>query len=482
MKHLSKQQGFALILLIAIITGATASFAVKIINGNNRIARDRITQTALAQAKDALIGYAITYADTHTDSVQVQGYLPCPDVDGRDIGNNPAEGIAELGCGNRDVSAIGRLPWRTLDLDPLHDGNGECLWYAVSGSYKNNPKTGLMNWDTNGQFQVYASDGTTLLTPADNQAVAVIFSPGSATTGQNRAGQAAPVCGGNYTAGNYLDASGAFNNAAPSATAGAPSQFRFGDPDLPSGDRMVFITRSDIWNALQRRSDFMNKLDALTQKSAECIAGFGARNRIDGTMSTANKSLPWPARTSLVDYSQNTGYNDHDNLFAGRVPYLVNTSRGQSGNAIPSPYYLLQADGANCPAGWAALYPWWDNWKDHLFYAIGQKFRPDNNATGACDNSHCLHANGSGNYAAIVIFANKGLSNQTRAGSVTDLQRGIAANYLEGNNALNVANQNASGREDYQVTAGANFNDIVYCITESLAVVKGNPAAASPCP
>lgn len=482
MKLLPAQRGFALLLLLAIITGASASLAVRIIENGNRLERDRLTAAALARAKDALIGYAITYADTHTDSMQVHGYLPCPDVNGRDLSGNPAEGIAELGCGSKDVSAIGRLPWRTLDLDPLQDGNGECLWYAVSGTYKNNPKTGLMNWDTNGQFQVYASDGTTLLTPADDQAVAVIISPGTALPGQSRSGLATPVCGGNYTARNYLDASGAIDNASPSTVAGAASRFMQGDSDSPGADRIVYISRSDIWNALQRRKNFLATLDEMTKRVAECIAGFGANNRIDGLMNTANKSLPWPAPLSLPDFAQNTGYNDRDELFAGRVPYVVNTARGQSGNAIASPYYLLQADGANCPAGWADFYPWWDNWKDHLFYAIGQKFRPDGSATGACDNSHCLHMNGSGNYAAIVIFANRGLPGQTRASGTTDPQRGIAANYLEGNNALAVANQNASGREDYQLASGANFNDIVYCVTENLTVVRGVPGAAAPCP
>ena len=34
---------------------------------------------------------------------------------------------------------MGRLPWKTLGLDALKAGPGECLWYAVSGTYKNSP-------------------------------------------------------------------------------------------------------------------------------------------------------------------------------------------------------------------------------------------------------------------------------------------------------------------------------------------------------
>jgi hypothetical protein len=32
---------------------------------------------------------------------------------------------------------MGRLPRKTPGLDALKDGSGECLWYAVSGTYKN---------------------------------------------------------------------------------------------------------------------------------------------------------------------------------------------------------------------------------------------------------------------------------------------------------------------------------------------------------
>lgn len=472
MKTTSKQRGIALLVFLTVLTTASVALAVKVIHNNNRIARDRITAAALAQAKDALIGYAIAYGNTHPG--QVHGYLPCPDTSGTDIGG---EGAAAGVCGSQNVSQIGRLPWKTLELGPLRAGDGECLWYAVSGTYKFNPQTNLMNWDTNGQLQVYASDGTTLLTPTDNQAVAVIFAPGAALPGQDRAGTTAPVCGGNYAASNYLDTAGTFNNASVSGTANANSQFRVGDTTLPTSDQMIFITRQDIWNAMQKRRDFLVTLDNLTQKTAECIAGFGFRNNI-----ASNKSLPWPAQLDLADYSANSNYSDHDGLSAGHIPYRVKNSREQTGNSIHSPYTLLQADGANCPAGWSTVYPWWANWKDHLFYAVSQRFQPDNDATAACDSDHCLHINGSGNYAAIVIFANQRLAGQTRASSVTDSQRGIAANYLEDRNAANIPDPDSSGHGNYQIAASSTFNDIVYCIRENLTVVKGDPSATPACP
>ncbi|MGC2165593.1 MAG: hypothetical protein WA632_06230, partial [Gallionella sp.] len=162
------------IMVVGIAAVLIASLSTSALNN----ARQERTAAALAQAKAALIGYAATYGDTHPG--EVHGYLPCPDF----AAGNP-EGSAEAVCGTQDVNQIGRLPWRTLDLSLFRDGYGECLWYAVPGNYKNNPKTGLMNWDTNGRLQVFASDGTTRLDSDADQVVAVIFAPNATLPGQD---------------------------------------------------------------------------------------------------------------------------------------------------------------------------------------------------------------------------------------------------------------------------------------------------------
>lgn len=463
-----RQRGYALIVLVALLATATLTLTARMLGNDvgQQNARDRITADALAQAKDTLIGYAITYAETHPSSPQVLGYLPCPDTAGTaDIGG---EGAATGNCGTLDVSVIGRLPWKTLNIPPLRGGDGECLWYAVSGSYKNNPKTGLMNWDTAGQLQVYAANGATPLTAADNQAVAVIFAPGPTLPGQSRTGTAAPLCGGNYTVGNYLDRA---NTTATGPYYTGPMQDGIGNPVL--NDRVAFITQQDVWNAIKRRRDFLDTLDAMTRRTAECIAKYGTTNN-----AAANRSLPWPAPLALSDYTDNTRYNDADGLLVGRVPYKVNTSRGDTGNTIPSPYYLLKDDSppgaAYCASGWASYYPWWNNWKDHLFYAVSERYQPASSATTACTGGRCVNMNGAGNYAAVVIFAGERLTGQIRTNKAT-----VSA-YLEGRNAANIGSAHATGHENYQAeTAGSTFNDIVYCIREDLTVVKGT---ATGCP
>jgi hypothetical protein len=312
-----------------------------------------------------------------------------------------------------------------------------------------------MNWDTSSLLNVVDASGTIIA----SNVVAVVFAPGPVIGSQNRTPNgAAPLCGGNYTAADYLDSDGTVNNAAVSGTASAISTIRAAST-VQYNDQLIFITRDDIFNA----RNFAAKLDTLTREVAKCIAYFGTKNTSPGP---SNKSLPWPGKITLfaADYFINDQYNDDDNTYAGRVPYKVNTSRDDSGGNSITSDYLLQSNGANCPSGWAATYPWWDNWKDHLFYGIGEKFEPNSGATGSCSSSTCLKINGAGSYAAVIMFAGRKLSGQTRD------DRSIVAKYLEGNNATNLSGS-ASGSENYQTaTPSPTFNDILYCIDQNLNV------------
>jgi hypothetical protein len=119
--------GLVLLLAIGALFAAAATFELG-------AARSRVTERALAQAREALVAYA---ADRPVNSTVGPGYLPCPDLDN--------DGWAESTCGSQDGSSgqaerLGRLPWKTLGLPDLRDGDGERLWYAVSSKYK-----GLLN-------------------------------------------------------------------------------------------------------------------------------------------------------------------------------------------------------------------------------------------------------------------------------------------------------------------------------------------------
>ena len=449
----ARQHGAALIVMLVImVMGAAATLVGSLSTTAVKNARQETTAAALAQAKEALIAYAVTYGDTHAG--QVHGYLPCPDIDASN-----GEGSSKPSCGSKDVSSIGRLPWKTLGLSTLRDSDGECLWYAASGTYKNNPKTDLMNWDASGLFELLDANGTAVA----RDVVAVVFAPGPVLGGQNRAsGGTAPICGGNYTATNYLDSDGTLNNGAVSASANATTQFRLA-ASAQINDRLIYITRQDLWNAMLRRNDFMTTLSIMTRKAAECIADYGRRN----SGGAGDKRLPWSGRfwPSATDYLTDSSYDDGSGLLAGRLPYRVNTSDNNTSNQIGSPYYQLTSNGSNCPsvADWPSHYPWWTNWKDHLFYALADSFKPSSGST-SCGT--CLRVNSSGNYAAIVMFAGKPLADQTRTTVSDHLD---FSNYLEGRNYSN--GSNSSGNSDYQSGAETgSFNDVLYCINPDLSV------------
>src|SRR6478609_4375024 len=114
--------------------GLAAAFATGLTSQAARLARDRVSDRALAEAREALIAYATSRP---IDAQVGPGYLPCPDTDD--------DGWAETTCGSLSghlgqADRLGRLPWKTLGLPDLRDGSGERLWYAVSTRHK-----GLLN-------------------------------------------------------------------------------------------------------------------------------------------------------------------------------------------------------------------------------------------------------------------------------------------------------------------------------------------------
>ena len=225
---------------------------------------------ALATARAALIGYAISYAETHPG--EGYGFLPCPDA--ANTGSTPIGA-----CGARGTAAVGRLPWRTLGLPELRDGWGECLWYAVAGSVKHNPKPQALNWDSPGQFRLLDPAGRALpVAAADGMAVAVVFSPGPPRSGQIRPGTRGTSCaGGASTAdlAHYLDpghpraGSGEIDIALHPATL---------DEEAPN-DLAAWIGLDDLFDALRRRRDHAGHVDAILARSANALAARLAADR-----------------------------------------------------------------------------------------------------------------------------------------------------------------------------------------------------------
>lgn len=246
------QRGIMLILLVFIIGIVATTYLLHALNAESiRTDRDLRTSKALAEARTALLGYAATYDDLH--SGEVFGYLPCPDLSATD----PNGEGSQSPCESKNVSVLGKLPWKTLDISPIRDGDGECLWFAVSGNYKSNPKTDDFSPNTTGLINVLAADGTSYLADSTNPAVAVIFAPGPVLNGQSRSiDDTATKCGGNYVASNYLDSdtTSNTNNAVVSSVANTVSTFIAAtNSQLTANqadqfnDRLLIIRKSDVF-------------------------------------------------------------------------------------------------------------------------------------------------------------------------------------------------------------------------------------------
>ena len=224
---------------------------------SRQLRQDMQTAHALAVAREALIGFAATYRNKEHPDADF-GYLPCPDLDG--------DGSSET-CGTKDQTSVGRLPYLTLNLPDLRDGAGECLWYAVAGSVKNNPKPDVLNWDSTGRFRLHDASGSVIALPGDQAglAAALVIAAGPPRDGQHRS--AGPArCGGDPEARNilhYVEALG--------ATGG--SDIIDVRPDAPgSNDRIAPITTGDIHRQLKRRSSYGPYLQSLLQATATCLA------------------------------------------------------------------------------------------------------------------------------------------------------------------------------------------------------------------
>ena len=525
-----KQSGVTLLIIMLLLVVASSYALLRGLSAAARRAGDyQATMQSLNQAKQALISYAVAYYDLY--SAGDFGILPCPDTS-----SSGQEGNQDATCGSRNVNSLGMLPWQTLGLSPLKDAAGQCLWYAVSGPFKGGgTKAYMVNEDSRGTFQIYASDGSSIVagSTATSRPVAVIFAPGSALSYQNRTPTTGTICGNDYTASHFLDAqvpsnpSSGITNYSLSATADAIDRFiQTSNPTIDTvNDLMVYITADEIFNAIKKRGDYDDKLynsataSNLTRSVALCIANYG-KNHNNG----ANYSLPYPAPLALSDYRVDSNYDDmssSSNLLSGRVPNTVDSSNSIIGDSSPQSSLIT---GCSTFTSSSELMELWKNWKDHLFYAVGDAYKPQanyywngfawvGNNTALCGNgvrcitiSRTYGSNNTRDYAAIVTFSNSVIGSQSRNAPPIDTgtdEKAVRTNYRENlvgsNNTTDYANTagDDTKRYDYYTASATTFNDISYCINDDdsndatyepsrLAVVECpkdcNPSQGTTCP
>ncbi len=445
---LRRAQGAALLIfLILLVVGGFAYLFSGIPADGAEKRRVQQSQEALERAREALIGYALQYREQQiatgtTDAMY--GYLPMPDVGTSRFHASQTPACNTEGCAMSFVNGafpaetdtvIGRFPWRTLGLEPLRDGYGECLWYIVSANHKNLgiSTTVRMNWDTLSHLDVVvANNGAALvsaLAGAHDRPVAVIFSPGPALDGQDRSDSATDSvarCGGNYNAANYLDPFiatalggttnylGSTNNASGTTDPDTPKQ-------LSTQGRIFAATGNLLPNACEGAGCTLAANDSGLALGGDQL--FGAIRKSAYFRTDINALLDRMV-SCLRDQPPAIG-------FAGRIP--------------DSTCY----DASQAPRGY------YDHYKEMVFLA-----RP----------SVAFTANGSGSCAAALIFSGQRGAGQLRA---TAAQKNDFANYLEGTNFTNfsAAGTAFSGPELLdRVPAQAPEQDIVRCVPATPAI------------
>ena len=296
--RLLPQHGAALLLMLAIMVLGMAVLWISALSASAlKTAKQEITNSALAQAKEALIAYAVSSENVNGGATPARpGNFPCPDTD--------APGTAGYGDANELCAsgAIGRLPWKTLGLPELLDEAGEPLWYAQSGNFRKTVT--VINSDSKGTLQVYDRDGSTLLTPAGSEAVAVVFSAGVIVGNQQRNSTADKT-----SASNYLDSANGRNNATingPFIAAANSDSFN---------DRLLVIRTRDFMPVIEKR---------IAQELKIILENYRADNGV----------YPYPAPFSTCKSLSTCTSNA--NLCRGRLPFTALPVDWGGSYALPS--------------------------------------------------------------------------------------------------------------------------------------------------
>lgn len=461
------QRGAALLLFMLVIIVATATILV------SGASRDRLvvlqqtdTRTKLEIARTALLDYAALRVDAG-DGLAVA--LPCPDID--DTGGFADGEAHDSACGATGVTVIGRLPWKTLGVPALKDSAAACLWYAVSGSWKDAgvATAAMINADSNGSLQLFSVESGNVLAGAqpDERPVALVIAAMPPLQGQVRPAVAqGRQCAPGATADDYLDNDtlNGISNATLFAAADVVELFSVtASRDPAHNDRVAVVSRADIANRLTGRADYDTDIRELGLAAASCIADYASNN----PGGPDDRRMPWPTTVSLADYRVDAAYDDANNgLISGRLPDTANDSNASTGNSISR--VLSDCDAAAVPAWTPEMAARWSNWKDHFFYAVAPSFAPDAVAPSSCTS--CLTVNGAGQYAAVLIFGNERLGAQLRDAPPIDPDlKSDPLNYLEAGNAAAVPGVTT---DFTSAPASPTFNDLLFCIDENLVVTE----------
>ena len=196
------QSGVALIALLALIVlAASYAFYRSAEIGSSRLEQRDNALRRLAQAKEALITYAVIDATR-------PGRLPCPDLIG--------DGVSPLLSRDDCDAYSGLLPWKTLDLADGGDSQGSELHYYLSPLFGGDRSTPVLNSETATSLRLNQAAGA-----ASNDIVALVIAPRG------------PLDAGNADGDDF---------------------FHSGSGDTPDdNDQIIAITRQELMAAVEQR-------------------------------------------------------------------------------------------------------------------------------------------------------------------------------------------------------------------------------------
>jgi hypothetical protein len=462
----NKQRGIALLILLLVLGSGALYGLLRTLNQNSiQMERDKKTTEALALAKEALIGYAVS-RPLISDSTIRPGELPCPDMinDGRTTNSRSGNSCSLI------IDRLGRLPWKELGLPDLRDGYGERLWYAVSNNYKNRPQILPLNSNTNGTISIKNSlDQITYGNTLRNGVIAVIIAPGAPITRKGAASAQYRGCGTDTkcltekictasaatpssntplcSPANYLDSALGNDNALLSeATSSSSSLTGFIQGNIVDSttgntivnDRFVVITYEDLMPRVERR---------VAAELLQCLLSYAALN--DGR-------YPWPVPISNLSFSPDV-HGVPGTIF-GRVPDedFIATEISSAGS-MKKIWHNCDALGSSYIDTGGAGSGWWsrNKWYETIFYGFAPSYQPSPSISPPC--TACISINtptSSINGKPLVVIAS-GRTNEVQLANPDPLKKTRPDYYLELNNATPFDNN------FFQGPRTANFNDQV---------------------
>ncbi len=426
-KQIAKQKGVALIVFALLLMLVATTLFISRLDGNSiKIDRDKKTAAALAEAKAALIGFAAKSGIA--SGTARPGELPCPDTD-----NN---GTADGPC---TANVIGRLPWKTLGISDLRDGDGELLWYAVSTNFENNTRANPLNSETQGTITLRDPAGAILNNATlTNGLVAVVIAPGIAITRQDAVVQVrnTPVNQNNKI--NYLDnALGEENNIFAN---GGLNGFIKGPIKDVSGniilnDNLISITQDELMAVVEPRV-----IAAVSNALLDyyCGSGNADYNTKACVGAGGNRFFPLPA-----------SFSDPSCLGAGNVSAVCNSGAVINHGRIPANPNSGAWNATSILRG-ISVNNWFQSngWREQIHYAVAPACKFGTLNCGGAGGMLTLNFAVAPSSRIVVTAAGKPLSGQSRIPA----NKGLETHYIEDENFVPLDNV-------YTKTAAGTFND-----------------------